>query len=191
VRAELDRRSPDRVKLRATHVDDLRQAWTMVEGLWAATTERAAGLPEHQQRERVDGEWSFLETLRHLIFAADCWLFRAIRLTRHPYHPWGIPWTGVNPEWAGEIGLDLSATPDLVELRPVRRAHQQAVQNTLGRLSDAELTEVRSAPDTPGHPNGEHSVLQCIHVLLNEEWEHHRYARRDLGVLEGLSPEPI
>ena len=191
VRAELDRRFPDRVKLRATHIDDLRQAWTMVEGLWAVTTERAAGLSEDRLRQRVDGEWSSLETLRHLIFATDCWLFRAIHLIRHPYHPWGIPWTGVSPEWAREIGLDLSATPDLVQLLPVRREHQHAVQDTLANLTDGELAEVRPAPDTPGHPDGGHSVLHCIHVLLNEEWEHHRYAGRDLDVLEGLSPKPI
>ena len=24
----------------------------------------------------------------------------------------------------------------------------------------------------------------CLHVVLNEEWQHHRYAVRDLAVLE-------
>jgi Pentapeptide repeats (8 copies) len=38
VRAELDRRYPDRVKLRASDVAGLREAWSMVERLWAATT---------------------------------------------------------------------------------------------------------------------------------------------------------
>ena len=28
------------------------------------------------------------------------------------------------------------------------------------------------------------TVLACLHVILNEEWEHHRYAVRDLEVLE-------
>jgi hypothetical protein len=27
-------------------------------------------------------------------------------------------------------------------------------------------------------------VLQCLHVVLKEEWQHHRYAVRDLEVLE-------
>jgi hypothetical protein len=184
VQAELDRRFPERVKLRATGVEDLRQAWAMLEGLWAATTERAARLPDDFQRRRVDGEWSFLETLRHLVFATDCWLFRAVQLVPHPYHPWGLPWTGVPSEWAQELGVDTRASPGLAEVLPVRREHQQAVRDTLDGLSDGELAEVRTAPAEPGHPTGDHSVLQCLHVLFNEEWEHHRYAVRDLALLE-------
>jgi hypothetical protein len=184
VQAELDRRFPERVKLRAADVEDLRDGWSMLEGLWAGTTERASRLPYELQLERVDGEWSFVETLRHLVFATDCWLLRAVHLTRQPYYKWGLPWTGVTPEWAQEIGLDTSATPDLAEVLPVRRQHQQSVQTALANLTNRDLAEVRTAPDDPGHPNGEHSVLQCLHVLLNEEWEHHRYAIRDLDVLE-------
>src|SRR5436305_5642983 len=41
VAAELDRRYPDRVKLRARDVAGLGEAWSMVEQLWDATTERA------------------------------------------------------------------------------------------------------------------------------------------------------
>jgi hypothetical protein len=185
VQAELDRRFPERVKLRTTDIEGLRDAWSMLEGLWAETTERAGRLPHDLQLQRVDGEWSFVETLRHLIFATDCWLFRAVQLTPHPYHPWGLPWTGVEPKSAQEIGLDISATPDLAEVLPVRLQHQRAVHTALENLTDRELVEVRTAPDDPGHPNGEHSVLQCFHVLLNEEWEHHRYAVRDLHGLEG------
>ncbi len=58
-------------------------------------------------------------------------------------------------------------------------------------LTASELIAVRTTPEEPGHPNGEHSVLQCFHVLLNEEWEHHPYARRDLDVLEGPGADQI
>jgi DinB superfamily len=184
VRAELDRRSPERRQLRSTDVEGLRAALSMLEDLWAATTERASHLDEDLQRRRVDGEWSFVETLRHLVFAADCWLVRGIQLAPHPYHPWGLPWTGAPPRWARTIGIDISAEPGLAEVLPVRREHQRAVRTYLEGLTDGELYEVRSTPDEPGHPNGEHSVLECLHVLLNEEWEHHRYAVRDLEVLE-------
>jgi hypothetical protein len=185
VRAELDRRYPERIMLRATDVEGLREAWSMVESLWAATTDRASRLPEDLQLRRVDGEWSFVETLRHLVCATDCWLYRAILLERHPYHPLGLTWTGAGPEFDSAIGLDTSVAPGLAEVLPVRLEHQQAVRTTLDHLTDRELAEVRSAPDTPGHPNGEHSVLHCVHVILNEEWEHHRYAVRDLDQLEG------
>ncbi len=154
----------------------------MVEDLWTGTTERANSLPQDAQLRRVDGEWSFVETLRHLVFATDCWLSRGIHLARHPYHPWGLP--GVELEWAPEVGLDTSATPDLSEVLSVRQGRQQAVRETLENLTDRELTEVRRAPDESGHPTGEHSVLHCLHVILNEEWEHHRYAVRDLDLLE-------
>jgi hypothetical protein len=184
VRAELDRLQPDRVKLRATDMAGLREAWSMVERLWAVTTERALRLPEAVQREGVNGEWSTVETLRHLVFATDCWLFRAIRLVPSPYHPWGLPWSGADPEFTSAVGVDTSASPSLEEVMAVRCDHQQAVRETLEDLTDAGLAEVRAAPDSPGHPNGEHSVLQCLHVLLNEEWEHHRYTVRDLYVLD-------
>ena len=134
---------------------------------------------------RVRDEWSFVETLRHLVFASDCWLFRAVRRDRHPYHPWGLPWTGAGPQWAQELGIDLGAAPDLAQVLPVRRDHQQAVRAELENLTDSELAEVRTAPDEAGYPDGPHAVLECLHVLLNEEWQHHLYAVRDLEVLGG------
>jgi hypothetical protein len=185
IRAELDRRFPERIQLRARDLENLRQAWSMLEGRWAETTARAADLPEDLQVRRVNDEWSFVETLRHLICATDCWLFRGIRLERHPYHPWGLAWTGAGPEWSREIGLDPLAAPGLAEVLAIREEHQRAVRSTLDTLSEQELGEVRTPPDEPGHPNGEHSVLHCLHVVLNEEWEHHRYAVRDLDQLEG------
>src|ERR1019366_6843632 len=91
VQSELDRRFPERVKLRSTGVEGLRVAWPMLKDLWAATTERASHLDDALKSRRVDGEWSFVEMLRHLIFATDCWLSRAIQLARHPYNLWGLP----------------------------------------------------------------------------------------------------
>jgi hypothetical protein len=38
--------------------------------------------------------------------------------------------------------------------------------------------------DSPGHPSKEHTVLECLHVILEEDRQHHRYAVRDLQVLE-------
>ncbi len=180
----LDRLYPDRVKLRASDVAGLREAWSMVERLWAATTERALRLPEAVQRERVGGEWSIVETLRHLVFATDCWLFRAIRLEPNPYHPWALPWSGAT--WSSPMRLAWTHRPRRASRRSsgygattsrlcVRRSR---ISRMLG------LAEVRAAPDSPGHPTGEHPVLQCLHVLLNEEWEHHRYTVRDLDVLD-------
>jgi hypothetical protein len=120
VRAELDRRYPDRVKLRARDAAGLRGAWSMAERLRAATTGRALRRPGAVQRERAGGEWSIVETLRHLVLAAGCWLFRAIRLEPGPYHPWGPPWPGAGPEFTHAAGVDTSASPSLEEVMPVR-----------------------------------------------------------------------
>lgn len=184
VQAELDRRFPEQVKLRAADVAGLLDAWSMLERDWAGTTERASRLPDALQRQRVDEEWSFVETLRHLVCATDCWLFRAMQRKSRPYHPWGLGWGGLDPELARAMGLDLSASPSLAEVLPVRRERQSAVRAALESLTDGELANVRLAPDEPGHPSGEHTVLHCLHVILNEEYHHHRYAVRDLDVLD-------
>src|SRR5947209_19986104 len=90
VEAELDHRFPERVKLRATDPQGLAEAWVMIEDVWCRTLARARTLPEGLLYERVDDDWSFVETQRHLILATDAWLFRMVRHTSHPYHPWGL-----------------------------------------------------------------------------------------------------
>ena len=50
----------------------------MVERLWDGTVARARRLDPDLLHESVDGEWSFIETLRHLVFATDSWIRRAI-----------------------------------------------------------------------------------------------------------------
>ena len=67
-------------------------AWATLERLWAGTVERARRLPAGALHESVDGEWSFVETLRHLAFATECWLHRAILGDPRPWHPLSLPW---------------------------------------------------------------------------------------------------
>ena len=71
VEAELDPRDPDRATMRPTYPEEFRDAWDVVERLWAGTVERARGFAPEQLHESVDGEWSFIETLRHPAFATD------------------------------------------------------------------------------------------------------------------------
>src|SRR4051812_22424045 len=68
IEAELDRRDPDRPKMRPSDAAGFREAWDIVERLWAGTVDRARKLPPEQRHESVDHEWSFIETLRHLAF---------------------------------------------------------------------------------------------------------------------------
>ena len=73
VEAELNRRYPDRAKMTPADADGYRQAWDILERLWQQTVDRARGMDPDLLHERVDDEWSFIETLRHLVFATDAW----------------------------------------------------------------------------------------------------------------------
>jgi hypothetical protein len=65
IEAELNRRFPERAMLTPTTAADVRTAWSIIECNWAATRSRIIDLPESVLHERLDGEWSCLETLRH------------------------------------------------------------------------------------------------------------------------------
>ena len=181
VTAELERLFPERARLRASDPDGLAQAWSLNEDMWRATLVRARALPEPLLFERVDDEWSFVETLRHLVLATDCWLRRMIKGFGRPYHPWGLAgsWLSDPASW----GLDPDATPSLDEVLAVRRERMAEVEQTIAALTSEELGRVCLPPATPGHPTDPHTVLECLHVILNEEWEHNRYAIRDLTSL--------
>jgi hypothetical protein len=185
VQAELDRRSPDRVKLRATDPAGLAEAWALIERIWSATIDRARSLPERCSYERVDGDWSLVETLRHLIFATDGWLVRMVEGQPMPYHPWGLlPAMGLEP---AQFGLDSEASPTLDAVLEVRQERMGRVAAIIASLSEEDLARVCDPPDDLGHPNAPHTVLHCLHVILDEEWEHNRYANRDLDVLAANS----
>lgn len=182
VAAELERRFPERVKLRAADPRGLTEAWAMVEELWQATVARAQELPRPLLDERVDDEWSFVETLRHLVLATDCWLRRMVMGMDRPYHPWGLAgsWLADPAAW----GIDPDARPSLEEVLELRGERMDEVGQTIRAVTDGELDRVCVPPASPGHPSTDHTVRECLHVILNEEWEHNRYAQRDLGILE-------
>lgn len=181
VEAELDRHFPERRLLRSADPSGLAAAWMMLEGVWEKTLARAHELPEPLLFERVDGEWSFVETLRHLVMATDSWLLRMVRAEDRPYHPWGIagPWL---KDPAG-FGLDVEAEPSLTEVLQVRRQRMAWVKSTIDAVTPEELERTCVPPKTPGHPTERHTVLACLHVILDEEWNHNLYANRDLDAL--------
>ncbi len=187
VQAELDRQFPERVKLRATDPQGLRDAWGLIEEVWGRTVARARRLPEPLLHERVDGEWSFVETLRHLVFATDGWLYRMLQGEPRPYHPWGLAGSFLTDP--ASIGIEPDAHPSPDEVLAVRRERMDAVRETIEGLTPEELERVCQPPDAEGHPAEAQSVLGCLHVILDEEWEHGRYANRDLAILESRVEE--
>src|SRR4051812_35178614 len=104
VEAELDRQHPTRVLARdAASPVDYRAAWDAIETQWEATLDRARLLPEAKLHEQVNGEWSFVETQRHLLMAGDAWLGNAVLEEDAPYHPLGLPYGGVAPHAAAGV----------------------------------------------------------------------------------------
>jgi hypothetical protein len=180
VEAELDRRSPGRALRRAGDPDGLRSAWAAVERTWAATLERVAALPAGTVDVSVDGEWSFAQTLRHLVMATDLWLGQAVLRLERPFHPLGL----AGP-YAEDEGFDMSvlttATPSYDEVLEARASRVAMVRDHLARVTPEELTEPCR---NPWNPDDVRSALSCLHVVLAEEWEHHRFAVRDLDAIE-------
>lgn len=176
---QLDLRDPERAKMRATTPAEFREAWTMLENRWEATVARARTLDPALLHVSVDEEWSFIQTLRHLVFATDAWLRRAILGDPAPWHPLGLPWDEA-PGWPG-VPWDREAQPSLDEVLALRHDRMTRVRSYLASVTEEQLGTDAEPPDTPGFPPPEpFPVAECLRVILNEEWEHRRYAERDL-----------
>jgi DinB superfamily/Pentapeptide repeats (8 copies) len=183
VEAELDRRYPDRAKMRPTGPAGFREAWDIVDRLWAQTVDRARRLPPEQLHESVDDEWSFTETLRHLVFATDAWVRRAILGDPAPWDPLGLPWDGM-PDTPG-VPRDRAARPALDTVLALRRDRMSTVREVIDGLTDESLAADTEPVEGPGWPRpASYPVSTCLRVVLNEEWEHRLYAERDLAALE-------
>jgi len=182
VEAELNRRMPQRAKMRPDDSDGFREAWTILEQLWKATVARAHTFPAAALHESVDDEWSFIQTLRHLNFASAAWVGRMALGDPSPWHPLDLPWDEA-PGWDG-IPWDREAQPSLEDVLTVRRERQAMVRQLLESLTDAQLaTDVTRAE--PGWPRMENFPLkECLLIVLNEEWHHRLYAERDLDALQ-------
>lgn len=184
IEAELDRRDPDRVKMRPTDAAGFREAWDTVERLWAGTVERARRLDPALLHESVDGEWSFIETLRHLAFATDAWVRRGILGDPAPWHPLDLPWDQM-PDTPG-VPRDRDARPSLDEVLALRLDRMATVRAVVDGLTDESLDAVSEPIDAPGWPPPVPlEVRRCLLVVLDEEYLHRLFAERDLDALTG------
>jgi DinB superfamily len=164
--------------------DDHRSVWRMVEAEWAATLDRALGLPEAQLHQRVNGEWSFVETLRHLVFAVDVWLGRTLPADEAPpVHPLGVPHSSYPDDLARSIGVDVGATPTLPDVLAARAATLDLVRSVLAEVTDADLPRRCPRPPAPGYDEEPPTLHECLWTVTEESFEHHRYALRDLALL--------
>lgn len=120
--------------------------WDTIERVWSETVARARRLPEPARHEQVDDEWSFVETLRHLVFATDAWASRAVLDDPMPYDRLGYPQSDYPPADAVAIGIDLDARPSFDEVMAVRADRMAVVLGIVDRLTDGGLDRVRTIP---------------------------------------------
>lgn len=167
---------------RPANAEEYREAWADLRHLWPQTIARASELPPVRLHERVNGEWSFIQTLRHLLFVTDAWASRALLGVAAPYHPLDLPPTGMkNPA----IPCDLEAQPSLREVLPLRDERLAVVEKVMAELTDESLDLATVRVRGAGYPRpGTYPVSRCVLALVNEEWHHRRYAERDLAILE-------
>lgn len=177
VEAELDRLFPGRALSRSRTPDGLREGWAAAQDAWQATLEAT---PPELVDAHVPDEWSLAQTLRHLILATDAWLGGGIHGEHQPFHEIGLLFTG-----AAEMGVDTSMLrtdiPSFDEILTVRAEHQQRVTRFLESVSPAQLDEERADPW--GSTGWRPTVGDCLRTILEEEWAHLRYVRRDLALL--------
>jgi hypothetical protein len=180
-RAEMARQHPEFSLLTPQDADGYRAVWPLLEAQWEQTVTRARSLPEELLHERVDGEWSFIQTLRHLLFVHDAWVRRALLDETDPYDPLDLPHDEM-PSLEG-VPRDPDARPTLDHVVALRADRLAITRQLLALLGDDQLAGGTTVTG-PGYPEaGSYAVTRCLNAVLVEEWWHRRFAERDLDVL--------
>ena len=165
---------PLRTMLRPTDPAGMVAAWEALGAEWATTLDMAAALPPGAVDESVDGEWSLVQTMRHLVFAMDKWFTAPVLGDR--FHPFGLPNRGsVDFPWPG---LDTGLTPSFGDVLEVRTQRCDRVGSFLASLTGEEFEQSIDVLE-----NGPHPLAECLYTVFEEEFWHNRYARRDLTLL--------
>jgi hypothetical protein len=169
---------PLRAMIRSPDPAGMRAAWAALEAEWEKTIARARALPDEAVHESVNGEWSFVQTVRHLVMAMDKWFTAPI--LGEAFHPIGLPNTGsLDFPWPG---LDYDLTPSLEEALTVRAERSARFRDYLASLPAEAEDELSRTVEVL--ENGTVPLRECIYTVLEEEFWHNRYAVRDLAQLE-------
>jgi hypothetical protein len=159
-------------------VTDIGAARSSVEQARArleATLDRAGSFSEEQRQQRVDDEWSTVESLRHLVLVVDLWLSRAILGQPDPFDPMALPPTFMPPTLFPGSSIDPDAHPSYDEVREVLEGRvaslssyvEDVTTEELGRRVDAHVGTVGGA----------------LAVIFHELEAHDRFINRDLDLL--------
>jgi hypothetical protein len=182
VNAELDRRYPDRAKMRPADPAAFREAWDILERLWGQSVDRARRLPPellHESRRRM---------VIHPDVASSgvrdrCVDPAGILGDPTPWDPLDLPWDEMQD--TPGVPRDRDARPSLEVVLDLRRDRMATVRQVIEGLTAASLDSRTEPAEGPGWPPPRSfPIRECLLVVLNEEWQHRLYAERDLQVLE-------
>jgi hypothetical protein len=166
---------PLRAMLRPSTPEDMRTTWALLEQEWSDTIGQARELPEGAVHESVGGEWSFVQTLRHLVMAIDKWFTSPV--LGEPFHPIGLPNTG-SLDFPFP-GLDLMSAPSFGDAVAVVDDRATRVREFLATVTPADFDREIDVLE-----NGPHPLVECLYTVFEEPFWHLRYARRDLSALQ-------
>ena len=158
-----------------TPVPDVGTAQASAESARArleATMSRASSFTEDERHQRVNGEWSTVESLRHLVLVIDLWLSRTILGEKDPFHPMALPPTFMPPKLFPDSSIDPDARPSFDEACEVLRGRLAG----LGRYVD-ELTADELARPIKAHVP---TVGGALSVIFTELTAHDGFINRDL-----------
>jgi hypothetical protein len=105
--------------------------------------------------------------------ATDLWLGKSVLRRDDPFHPLGL-----RHDTTDEEGTTPPPYDDVLAARADRVA---LVRDYLATVTDEALDE---EVQHPHEPQRQVTARHCVHVVLEEEWEHLRFAVRDLDALE-------
>jgi hypothetical protein len=163
-----------RSQIRPADPSGMREGWHVISDAWVDAIERARTLDEGQRHASVDGEWSFVETLRHLVFATDKWF--TVPILGGIFHPMGISNSGSTG--FGWPGIDATAAPSFDDAVAAWRDRSRQLREYIDHVEAAALTATVEVLE-----NGTTAVSDCIGVVFEEHFQHLRYALRDLDRL--------
>ena len=155
--------------------DDARRHTATVTELLEGTIARASALSEQQRRQRVDDEWSTVESLQHVAFVIDLWLGKVIKGEDDPFHPIGLPPHFVPRAFPGS-SIDADADPTFDEACEVLRGRLTTLADYCGDVTGDELAR----------PIGTHAetVAGGLGVIFDELTFHNGFMNRDLDAIE-------
>lgn len=181
IAAELDRLYPEHAVLKPTTAQGYRDAWSRLQQVWAPTLARAEALPVATQNAHVDGEWSIIQTVRHLSFAITSWLDRAILGDPSPWQALDLPWDQMPPH--PDVPRDTDTSVTFAQARGLFDASASRLTAYVDGLGEHDLAQPAHLSSNPNWPDERPDVAKCLRVILNETFWHHRFAVRDLDAL--------